>query len=294
MDPDGPTPEGLVRSYLQLLRPANVVTALADVLAGYVIAGPGGASPLPWLLTSTACLYGGGVVLNDFFDRDLDAIERPERPIPSGRVPARAAGLLGGALLLAGVAAAGAATVPALAIAVAIAVFVLVYDSWTKRHDVAGPLTMGSCRGLNLCLGMAAAPVGLAGRWALALLPFVYIYSIAALSRGEVHGGGRRVAGLALAAVTGVLAALTVLGAAGHWSSLIFTALLAWRVLPALSRAYRRPDPMAIRQAVKAGILALVVLDAAMAAIYAGVAWGLAVLALAVLAYGLSRLFAVT
>jgi 4-hydroxybenzoate polyprenyltransferase len=292
LEPSGPRTG--IRSYLQLLRPANVVTAVADVLAGYAIAGPDGASGLTWLMISTACLYGGGVVLNDFFDRTVDAIERPERPIPSGRVPARAAAFLGGALLVAGVAAAGAATSSAQAVAAAIAIAVLAYDSWTKRHAVAGPLTMGTCRGLNLCLGMAAVSGGLAGQWVLGALPFVYISSITAISRGEVHGGGRRAAGLALAGVAAVVGALIVLAAGGGWSSLIFTALLAWRVLPALSRAYRRPEPIAIRQAVKAGVLSLVVLDAALAALYAGAVHGLAVLALAVVAFGLSRLFAVT
>lgn len=239
-------------------------------------------------------MSGGGVVLNDFFDRDLDAIERPERPIPSGRVPARTAAGLGGGLLLAGVIAAGAATSLGFVIAAAIAAFVLAYDSWAKRHAVAGPAMMGACRGLNLCLGMAAAPAAFGRSCALALLPFVYVYSITAVSRGEVHGGGRREAGLALAGVAGVIAALIVLGTGGDRSSLFFMVLLAWRVLPAFSRAYRRPDPLAIRQAVKAGILSLVVLDAALAATYAGAVDGLAVLGLAVVAYGLSRLFAVT
>ena len=83
------------RPYLELLRPANVVTALADVLAGYAVAGLGDRRALYWLLGATACLYAGGVVLNDVFDRDIDRRERPERPIPSGRVSVAAASALG-------------------------------------------------------------------------------------------------------------------------------------------------------------------------------------------------------
>ena len=83
------------RPYLELLRPANVVTALADVLAGFAIAGLGNRAALPWLLLATAALYAGGIVLNDVFDRDIDSSERPERPIPSGRVSVAAAAALG-------------------------------------------------------------------------------------------------------------------------------------------------------------------------------------------------------
>ena len=102
------------RGYVELVRPANVATALADVLAGYAVAGQGdprlNPSLLAWLLLSTACLYAGGVVLNDVFDRDLDRIERPERPIPSGRVSTTAAAGLGSGLLAAGILAATLAT----------------------------------------------------------------------------------------------------------------------------------------------------------------------------------------
>ena len=182
----------------------------------------------------------------------------------------------------------------AFVIAAAIAAFVLAYDSWTKRHAVAGPVMMGACRGLNLCLGMAAAPAAFAAKLRARPAAFCLYLFNHRLSRGEVHGGGRRVAGLALAGVDRCHRRADRSGRGGDRSSLFFTVLLAWRVLPAFSRAYRRPDPLAIRQAVKAGILSLVVLDAALAATYAGAVDGLAVLGLAVVAYGLSRLFAVT
>ena len=52
------------------------------MLAGYAIAGLGQPERLAWLLVATATLYAGGIVFNDYFDRTLDAVERPERPIP--------------------------------------------------------------------------------------------------------------------------------------------------------------------------------------------------------------------
>src|SRR4051812_40487991 len=155
----------MLRAYLQLLRPANVATALADVLAGIAIAGAVNRSAWPWLLAATACLYAGGVVLNDVFDRDLDRVERPERPIPSGRVRAERAAVLGAALLVLGTVAAAAANAAALLVAIAIAGCVLLYDVWGKRHASIAPLNMAVCRALNLLLGVAVVPAALASAW---------------------------------------------------------------------------------------------------------------------------------
>ena len=75
-----------VRAYLQLLRLPNVFTALADVAMGLLVAG--GALDnwhvLVPLGIASAGLYLAGMVLNDWFDAELDARERPSRPIPSG------------------------------------------------------------------------------------------------------------------------------------------------------------------------------------------------------------------
>src|SRR5262245_48834347 len=174
------------RAYLELLRPANVVTALADVLAGFAIAGLRHPERLPWLLLGSCCLYAGGVVLNDVFDRDLDRIERPERPIPSGRVSTGRAAALGGGLLAAGIVASSMATAAAAAIAVAIAATVLLYDAWGKRRASIAPLNMAMCRALNLMLGVTASPAALGSAWPIAAVPLLYIYAITVLSRGEV------------------------------------------------------------------------------------------------------------
>jgi hypothetical protein len=286
-----------VRGYLELLRPANVVTAIADVLAGYAVAGQGQPARLPWLLASTACLYAGGVVLNDYFDRGVDAVERPERPIPSGRVSPMRAGLLGFALLAAGIGAAFGATRTAGAVAIAVAGFAVLYDARAKRHAFVGPITMGVCRGLNLVLGMAAVPAAVAGHWTIALLSVAYIAAVTMVSRGEVHGGRKPIAALALTALAAVLialAAIAIRSTRGLVPALVLAGALAWRVLPPFAAAYTDPRPMVIRRAVKAGVLSLVLLDAALSAAYAGPVYAAIVLATALAAGSLARLFSVT
>ena len=285
----------LIRAYAELLRPANVVTALADVLAGYALAGLGRPSSRPWLLGATACLYAGGVVLNDFFDRRLDAIERPERPLPSGRVPARRAAILGAVLLGAGTLLALLVSRPAGVIAAAITSFVVLYDAWGKRQPL-GPAIMGLCRALNLLLGVSAVPDMLNVRAPMAGIPFAFVVAITSLSRGEVHGGARRVAAFALISLGIALAGLALVAIQSSepvWSAVVL-AFLMGRVLPPFVNAWRGPDARSIRHAVKTGVLSLVLVNAVIGTAYAGPIYGAVILMIALVAGGLARLFAVT
>jgi 4-hydroxybenzoate polyprenyltransferase len=289
--------QSAIRPYLQLMRPPNLLTAAADILAGFAAAALANVGALPWLLLATTGLYGGGVVLNDVFDAQLDARERPERPIPAGRVTVRDGALLGAVLLAAG---AGAAFLPSPVsglLALLIVACVVLYNAWGKHQPVFGPINMGACRGLNLLLGVSAAPALLGQRWFLALIPLGYIAAITAVSNGEVHGGRRGTGRLALGLVSAVLLALLALAwtPGFAWLPLLpFLALFAWRVLPPFWRAARDPQPGPIRAAVKAGVLSLIVLDAAIAAGYAGPLYGAVVLALLFAAGRIARLFAVT
>jgi 4-hydroxybenzoate polyprenyltransferase len=286
------------RGYLELVRPANVATALADILAGYAVAGMPDNRSLAWLLLSTAGLYAGGVVLNDVFDRHVDRLERPERPIPSGRVPTPAAAALGGALLTLGGMSAAVANPTAGSIASLLAACIVLYDAWGKRQGLVGPLNMGMCRGLNLLLGIAAAPAMLQTAWPLGLVPLLYITAVTAVSRGEVHGGPRGVGLFALISLILVLGALLALAAygegSGSWAAIAFALALGWRVLPAFWFAYRTPEPGPIRHAIRTGVLSLVLVDAAIGATFGGALYSALILATGLVAMMLARLFAVT
>lgn len=289
--------QGAIGPYLQLMRPANLLTAAADILAGFAAAALANAAALPWLLLATTGLYSGGVVLNDVFDAQLDARERPERPIPAGRVTVRDGALLGAALLAAGAGAAFLSSRVSGILALLILGCTVLYNGWGKHQPVLGPINMGACRGLNLLLGVSAAPALVGERWFLALIPIGYIAAITAVSTGEVHGGRRGTGQLALGLVGAVILALLALAwSPGFaWLPLLpFLALFAWRVLPPFWRAARDPQPRQIRAAVKAGVLSLIVLDSAIAAGYAGPLYGAVVLALLLVASRIARLFAVT
>ena len=301
--------------YLQMARPANVVTAWADILVGYAVAGLALSAtsaawmdrsfesaaaylpPLGWLLLATTGLYAGGVVFNDVFDAELDAQERPERPIPSGRVSQSQAAIFGAFLLLGGIAAAAQVSMTSLGLAIAIALACLLYDSVSKHNIWLGPVNMGLCRGMNWLLGASALQWAVSDRWYLAIVPILYIAAITAISQGEVNGGNSTTGWLAIGLIAVVLSSPFILSKLASFtllSALPFAALLGWRILPPFWQATRQPDPDCIRSAVRAGILSLVVLDAAISSGFAGAAYGLVVLCLLPISMGLARRFAVT
>ncbi|GAA4457695.1 UbiA family prenyltransferase [Nibrella saemangeumensis] len=286
---------------LRLTRPANLITAVADVLAGMAIAGfltaPDATfGPMLWLCLATIGLYGGGVVMNDVFDADLDAVERPERPIPSGVVSKSTAAGWGVLLLLIGIAAAFLVNAIAGVLAIAIAIAAVVYDRYGKHHPVLGPLNMGLCRGLNLLLGVSVIPAQVQPYAWVGIIPIVYIAAITMISRGEVHGGNSgilRLAGLLYGLVIASIAAIAQqqqqLGTAFP-----FLLIFGYFIFPPLWRAVREPVGRNIGMAVKAGVLSLIVMNAAWVAAFASFPLALLVACLLPLSRLLAKAFAVT
>lgn len=286
-------------AYLQLMRPANIVTAWADILAGFAASGAAltNTQELAWLLLATTGLYGGGIVLNDVFDAELDAQERPERPIPSGRASRQGATLLGSILLVVGVVAAAQVSLLSATIACGIAVAATVYDALGKHHPILGPLNMGACRGGNLLLGISAMPVMVEEYWFLAVIPIIYIAAITAISRGEVHPDKGITGIIPLLLIGIVIAGLLGLGLLQDYqvlAALPFVALFAVQVLLPFVKAVLEPKPDKIRTAVKAGVLSLIILDATISAGFGTLPYGLLVLGLLPISMALAQMFAVT
>lgn len=294
--------------FLRLTRPANVVTAVSDILAGVAISGyflhivPQGQQwyPLVLLVISTIGLYAGGVVFNDVFDAELDAVERPERPIPSG-VITKTGAAAGGALLLAmGIIAAAYVHADPYSISAvlsaAIAVCALLYDKWAKHHFIAGPLMMGLCRGLNLLLGMSIVPGAVAAWWWLAWIPIVYIAAITMVSRGEVHGSNRTNLYFALGLYALVLLALLSFSIVqAHWQAAVFfLAGFGYMIIHPLVKAMRYPSGALTGKAVKAGVLALILMNATWAAASGQLYLACLMVLLLPVSLLLARIFAVT
>ncbi len=288
--------------FFRLTRPANIVTAVSDILAGVAISGflvnnfDGEYAPVLWLVLTTIGLYGGGVVLNDVFDMALDAEERPERPIPSGLISLGEAARLGVFLLVAGVFFGYVVSPLSGIVAFATAVAAVIYNKWAKHNSFFGPLVMGLCRGLNLLLGISIIPQMAAEYWYLGIVPIAYIAAVTMVSRGEVHGGSRSTLYAATVLYLMAMASILYLSLIRGYAVTTVFYVVAWAlmVFVPLRNAWVRPEGRLIGQAVKAGVLALILMNAAWASAFGVGYLALVIILLLPLSLGLARVFAVT
>ncbi|GAA4509272.1 SCO3242 family prenyltransferase [Nonomuraea ferruginea] len=250
-----------MRALLELVRAPAALSVPGDTIAGAAAAGR---RPAPGLALASVLVYWSGMALNDWADREADAVERPERPIPSGRVRPGAALGLATALTGAGLATAAlAGGRRGLTVAGLLAGAVWAYDLRLKR-TAAGPASMAACRVLDVLLG--------AGEQTRAALPAAlaigaHTYGISVLGRAEVTGAAPGTAGRAVAASTvaaGLAAASCARGgaAARAGAGVLIAGYLA-STLPVQAGLRTLPDPENVRRAVRLSILGLIPLQAA-------------------------------
>ncbi len=290
---------------IALLRPPNVFTAFADALAGLVILlalGLGVPDRACAILLASGALYLSGIVLNDVFDREIDARERPTRPIPSGAVSVVTATVLGAMLMVAGVAIAWwIGRAPGM-LATLLAVCILLYDGGMKATKL-GPLVMGSCRGLDLALGLSTG-LPLTSRWPLVAIAgpvvlAVYVTGLTYIARDEVDGNTTRRArtGLALLAllaigvVIGLAIAPALPASRWAWGWVVFALALGWRNWSPL---WHRHDARSTGRAIGGGIVLIPVIDATVCAVAGAPFWAFSVALLVFPALILKQFFSPT
>ncbi|MEV3893505.1 SCO3242 family prenyltransferase [Streptomyces anulatus] len=223
-------PRQRLRAWAELLRVSALFSVPGDALAGAAAVGrrPGRGTALA--IGASLCLYEAGMALNDWADRDEDAVDRPHRPIPSGRISPAAALGAAGVLTAAGLALAARAGRPALTVATGLAATVWAYDLHLK-HTKAGPAAMAAARSLDLLLGATATATGVrapgagsspdnvaaAARGGLtaslpalpaALVLGAHTYGVTAVSRHETQGGSTGTPLAVLATTTALAAAV--------------------------------------------------------------------------------------
>jgi 4-hydroxybenzoate polyprenyltransferase len=220
---------------LRLGRVSNLPTVWTNVLAGAALAGrvDAPASVVTPLLVALSLFYVGGMYLNDAFDREVDARERPERPIPAGLASATAVFAIGYGLLAAGLAVLVALSVwgrapggwKAVGAGAVLSGAIVYYDA---RHQANpwSPLVMGTCRVLVYVTAAVAVadrlpPPVLGG----ALVLFAYLVGLTYVARQETLTEYRNVWPLVLLAAPFAYATPALARPLG---AVIYLGFLAW------------------------------------------------------------------
>ena len=263
MTPAKALPFPAFATFLRLGRVSNLPTVWTNVLAAAVLAGADpftGESIL--VMLAMTLYYIGGMYLNDAFDYRLDAIERPERPIPSGAISRQWVFAAGFALLAMGLALMIQRGPPAGLVGLALAAAIVLYDIHHKGNPLS-PIVMGSCRalvyvGTGLALSQHISILVLVG----ALGVLTHVAGLTYAAREERLDRIERLWPLILLALPLLLsgAALTA-GAigAGAWGVLVTVEAFAVATL------MRRGAPGRVRRAVATLIAAISLVDAAFA-----------------------------
>ena len=149
--------------YLEITRPANcVLTAVGVAVGAFVAVGPELAGMAPQLAlgcgAAMACVAGGNV-LNDWFDRETDRANHPQRPLPSGRLQPTAALHWALALLAAGLTALAAGWLTGLLGALPLAIagggclLLSGYETGLKATGLPGNVLIGLLSGAVFLYG---------------------------------------------------------------------------------------------------------------------------------------------
>lgn len=251
--------------YLQLIRAPAVFTAQSNILAAHLVATQG---QFQWLnlfllLISSSLLYMSGMVLNDCFDYDEDCQDRPQRPLPSGRIAIKTAWQFSGILMISGIAIAALVGYQQWLLAMFLAFLILLYNSYAK-HTVFGFLAMGLCRYLNWLLGLSVITF----QWdslILALPVLFYVCSLTLLSTIETTAHSRLPLIIcSIGMIVTAIMLITVQQTESISPALLLTIVIISLlfILKALLKTYQNFNPEQIQKTMVILIMGIIPLDA--------------------------------
>jgi geranylgeranylglycerol-phosphate geranylgeranyltransferase len=165
-------------AFIRIMRPVNCLMVGFAILVGGVIGGGmeflGSATTLFLSFITGFTLTGSAMAINDYYDREIDAINEPGRPIPSGAVSPQEALALTLVLSSVGLGAAWMTGLSNLALAALAWLLMMAYSTSGKRMGFPGNLMVSSCISLPFVYGGAMAGGAVLGSsFIFALLAFL-------------------------------------------------------------------------------------------------------------------------
>lgn len=242
----------IISAYIAVLRPVNGLIAALSVALGYLAAGPVPLIDRPFSLLLAALsvflILGFGNVVNDLLDQRADLVNRPDRPLPSGRITGKQAVVYAGVLLLAGLVSARALSAAYFYMASGAAALLWLYSVRLKSTVLWGNAAVAGLTGFTLVYGGL-----LSTDWSGSLWPALFAFLInlpreiikdMADAPGDAQNGvttlpiryGSFAAAVLASFFLCILAGVTILPyLAGHYSRVYLVSAAAGVDLPALA-----------------------------------------------------------
>jgi len=234
------TPRGTFRDYLALARVSNTPTVVSNVLAGAVLATSLTFSgDLLMVIIAMALFYTAGMYLNDILDVDIDRAQRPERPLPSGRIPMGTAWGITIGLFAAGLVLLAFVGREPFLIGILLVAVIAIYDAWHKGNAF-GPVLMALTRVLVYVVAFYAFATE--ATWELAtwcLVMLAYVAGLTYIAKTESLPGVGRYWPIATSILPAVVAVIMEPTDVLVWS--LVAAMVLW-VAYSASFAYRSTD----------------------------------------------------
>ncbi len=142
-------------AYAEIIRPVNCAMAALAVYIATIVAGAGFYPPdaVIYGMVAVFTICGAGMIINDYFDIETDRINRPDRPLPSGRVKKGTALAYSIVLFMAGIALSYMISMTCLYIAVGASLLLVIYNAVLKRMLLIGHMSVSLLVALTFVFG---------------------------------------------------------------------------------------------------------------------------------------------
>ena len=297
---------GTIRDYLVLIRFPNLFTIPSNIIVGFsqlVLFPEAGIENLLLLMTTSILLYVVGIIINDYRDLEIDRKERPDRPLPAGKISPRSALAFVFVAAISAIFLATLVGIPSVFLAVILLITIIAYDCWLKNNFL-GYFAIALARVINVVLGYSAGITLLISnqneitRLSVILIStFLYVTAISYISRKEVESSPKKsnfqISIVLLSLIPAILTFFTLSGVF-KWDLFLSLIIFIGMLIKSLVGKYGSPNPEVTKKIVRNLVLSIIILDSTFLSGTLGFAYGLSLLVLLIPAVILSRRFYVT
>ena len=280
----------MLKNIFQLIRFPGIFTAFSNVLIGFFLITNGNFefNVLPFLLTTTGLLFAGTMVMNDYSDHKIDSVERPKRPLPSGKISRNTAIYLTIICFSIGNLSAVMIGETSIIISLLMTGLIISYNFKLKNITSTGIFTISAIRFLNIILGFSIVELN------FEILPYaipvaIYVAGISILAKNELNTNSKDSILNKIFLIVTIASVIYLIVQNYSWISIIFLGIFS--ILIFFSLKYYKTN---ISKIITIQILGIILLDAIIVSLSNELIYGVIIASLIIPAYIITKKLYIT